>query len=173
MSGRADPIVDKPDAKTAENLLAFSSAKRPAAENKSKIVLVVDDDPDTVSLVASIGRKAGYTVFGTASGEDCRSMLLRLTPRLIMLDVKMAGLDGFETCRLVRADLNLVRVSIAFLTARKTVDDVRRGLAAGGDDFIVKPFDGAQLIERMEFLTSRRPTPSGSRARLSAEPALS
>jgi DNA-binding response OmpR family regulator len=72
-----------------------------------------------------------------------------------MLDVNMADLDGFETCRRARGDPNGARVPIAFLTARKTVEDVKRGVAAGADEFIVKPFEATQLVERIEFMISR------------------
>lgn len=161
--------MDRPTVETTEESLVFSSAKRLPEENKSRVILVVDDDSDTIALVASIGRKAGYTVFGASSGEECLSMLWRVTPQLIMLDVKMPGLDGFETCRRVRSDPNVAHVPIAFLTARKTVDDVKYGVAAGGDDFIVKPFDATQLVERVEFLISRGHLLSVSRTRRSSK----
>jgi pilus assembly protein CpaF len=135
--------------------LAFSGAKRLAEESKPKVILVVDDDADSAALVESIGRKAGYEVFTAANGEECLSMMSRIAPQLIMLDVNMTGLDGFETCRRVRDQPNGAHVSIAFLTARKTVEDVKRGVAAGADDFIVKPFNAMQLVERFEFMTSR------------------
>src|ERR1700686_2575023 len=116
--------MHRPTIETNELPAVFSGPKRLPEENKSKIILVVDDDPDTVDLVSSIGRKAGYMVLGATSGEECLSMLFRVTPQLILLDVKMTGLDGFEICRRVRSDPNVARVPIAFLTARKTVEDV-------------------------------------------------
>lgn len=146
--------MHRPTSEINEPPAVFSGPKRLPEENKSKIILVVDDDPDTVDLVSSIGRKAGYMVLGATSGEECLSMLFRVTPQLILLDVKMTGLDGFEICRRVRSDPNVARVPIAFLTARKTVEDVRRGLAVGADDFIVKPFLATKLLERIEFLTT-------------------
>ena len=139
--------------------------KRLPEGNKSKVIVIVDDDEDMIRTVASIGRKAGYTVFGASSGEECLSVLWRVTPQLIMLDVNMAALDGFETCRRVRGYRNFSNVPIAFLTARKTPADVKRCIAAGGDDFIVKPFNGTQLIERIEFLISRNHLLSVRRAR--------
>jgi CheY-like chemotaxis protein len=147
--------MNRPQAAASDTELSFSSATRLPEENKSKVVFVVDDDTDTIDLVMSIGRRAGYTVFGATSGEECLSMLWRVSPQLIMLDVRMTGLDGFETCRRIRSDRSVAHVPIAFLTARKTVEDVKRCVAVGGDDFIVKPFDAVQLIERIEQLTSR------------------
>jgi DNA-binding response OmpR family regulator len=139
---------------TSEAPLAVMHAKRPAEDTKTKLILVVDDDNDTIAAVASIGRKAGYRVLGAASGEECLSMLSRIAPHLIMLDVNMPQLDGFETCRRARRDPNGVHIPIAFLTARKTVEDVKDGVAAGGDEFIVKPFDARHLVERMTFMIS-------------------
>jgi DNA-binding response OmpR family regulator len=161
--------LDQPRIEPTDDSLAFSSLKRLPEENKSKVVLVVDDDAETIALVASIGRKAGYTVFSAASGEECLSMLWRVTPELIMLDVKMPGLDGYETCRRIRSDPNVAHVPIAFLTARKTVDDVKRGVSVGGDDFIVKPFDGTQLVDRIELLVSRGHMLSTTRSRRSSK----
>jgi DNA-binding response OmpR family regulator len=146
--------MDRPTARAGEDPLGFSQTKRLAEEVRPKIILIADDDADTIALVESIGRKAGYRVFGAASGEECLSLLPRVKPQLIMLDVNMAELDGFETCRRVRSDPHGAHVPIAFLTARKTVNDVKRGVAAGADDFVVKPFDAVQLVERIEFMTS-------------------
>src|ERR1700680_1850409 len=80
------PAMHRPTIETNELPAVFSGPKRLPEENKSKIILVVDDDPDTVDLVSSIGRKAGYMVLGATSGEECLSMLFRVTPQLILLD---------------------------------------------------------------------------------------
>jgi DNA-binding response OmpR family regulator len=157
--------MDRAPAKPSDDPLAAPGAKRLPEENKSKLILVVDDDADTVELVASIGRKAGYTVFGAKSGEECISMLWRVKPRLILLDVSMGGLDGFATCRQIRRDVGIAQVPIAFLTGHHTADDVNRCVAVGGDDFIVKPFSGTHLAKRIEFLTSRGQQLMASRMR--------
>jgi pilus assembly protein CpaF len=149
--------------------LASVGARRLADEIKSKVILVVDDDADSAALVESIGRKAGYNVITAASGEECLSMMSRVTPRLIVLDVNMAGVDGYETCRRLRDQPNGAKVSIALLTARRTIEDVNRGVAAGADDFIVKPFNAIQLVERIEFLTSRSHLLSAHRTDRSAK----
>jgi DNA-binding response OmpR family regulator len=81
---------------------------------------------------------------------------MRMAPRLILLDVRMQGIDGYETCRLLRNNPNLAHIPIAFLTARNTGEDVRRGMTIGGNDFIIKPFDAAKLRERINFWVNRR-----------------
>ena len=132
--------------------LTVAQAMRPA--ERTKLILVVDDEDETIALVAGIGKEAGYRVLGATSGEECLSMLSRMAPHLIMLDLNMPRLDGFETCRRARRDPNGALVPIAFLTARNTVEDVKHGADVGGDEFIVKPFDARHLVERMAFLIS-------------------
>ncbi len=154
----------QPISEIADLARSLPGSRQLPGDGRSKVILVVDDDPTTIDLVMRIGRGAGYSVFGASSGEECISILWQVTPRLIMLDVRMRGLDGFETCRRLRADHNIPNIPIAFLTARKTVADVKRGIAVGADDFIVKPFDAMQLVERVGFLISRGPMLSARRA---------
>jgi CheY-like chemotaxis protein len=121
-------------------------------------VLVVDDAPENRALIKASLIPAGYSVFTAASGEDCLAILSRVTPRLILLDIQMPGLDGFETCWTIRKREDLAQVPVAFITARRSADDVRACLAAGGNDFITKPFTPAKLLERVEYWTTHRPS---------------
>jgi CheY-like chemotaxis protein len=115
------------------------------------IIVAIDDAAENLSL----GR--------------CRLHLPRSRQRRGGLDVASADLPaahssisrcqtwtGLETCRRIRNDLCLKHVPIAFLTARKTTDDVRNGMAVEGNDFIVKPFDAAKLLERLNYWTQHR-----------------
>jgi DNA-binding response OmpR family regulator len=77
-------------------------------------------------------------------------------PKLILLDVQMPEMDGFETCRRLRGMFLIKTVPVAFLTARKSPEDVRMGLSAGGNDFIVKPFDPEKLLGRVDHWMGRR-----------------
>ncbi len=135
-----------------------------AAENvsaKHKIVIGVDDHPRNVTLLRDVITSAGYTFFGATSGSECLSLVMRVEPRLILLDIQMPEMDGIETCRKLRTrpDGRLDRVPIAFITACNMQADVQRGLAAGGNDFILKPFAITRLIERVNYWTSRSVTP--------------
>jgi DNA-binding response OmpR family regulator len=121
----------------------------------SKVVLGVDDAPENLFLLQSALKSAGYTFIGAKSGRECLSLVGRITPRLILLDIEMPELDGFETCRRLRQNRELRHVPIAFLTARKSPEDVRMGLNTGGNDFILKPFDPVKLLERVRHWTSR------------------
>ena len=83
------------------------------------------------------------------NGTECLALLGLITPRVILLDVEMPAPNGFEICRRIRSIRGLDRVPVAFLTARKTAGDVKTGLAVGGNNFIVKPYEVPKLIERI------------------------
>ncbi len=128
-------------------------------DNRSKVVLGVDDDPTNLEFLKLTLMAGGYSFVGASNGEQCISLVLRVPPRLILLDVQMPGMDGYETCRRLRQMESLDSVPISFLTARKSREDVRMGLASGGNDFIVKPFLRDRLLERVRHWTNRKIEP--------------
>ncbi|SRR5579875_3400622 len=142
---------------------------RNLAATKSKIVIGVDDTPENLRLLQFAIEAAGYTFIGLKNGLECLAMLGRVTPRLILLDIEMPTIDGFETCRRIRRMHGFERVPIAFLTARKSPEDVKEGLAAGGNDFIVKPYVVAKLRERVDYWTTHRSRPETVRGELAAD----
>ncbi|HVA12300.1 MAG TPA: response regulator [Stellaceae bacterium] len=121
----------------------------------AKIVVGVDDAPENLKMLEAAVLAGGYTFVGAASGIKCVSMLTRMVPRLILLDIEMPDIDGFETCRRIRLSPELRHVPVAFLTARRATEDVKQGLAVGGNDFIIKPFDIVKLLERIKYWTAR------------------
>jgi len=127
-----------------------------APDRRHKIIMAIDDQPETLLLIQSFVEAAGFSFVGTIRAREAMTLVDRMVPRLILLDIEMPNIDGFETCRLLRANPMLRTVPIAFLTARKTAHDVTKGLEAGGNDFIVKPFDPDKFIERVEYWTSRK-----------------
>lgn len=129
------------------------------AGNRNKIVIGVDDLPQHLKLLQQCILSGGYSFIGAASGLECLALVTRIEPRLILLDVQMPDLDGFETCRRLRNEQSLNHVPIAFLTARNSPDDVKLGLAAGGNDFILKPVALSRLLDRVQYWTSRRVEP--------------
>ena len=126
------------------------------AARKARTVLAADDQPENIMMLESLIESQGFAFFGVSSGPECLSLAQRISPRLILLDIQMPDMDGFETCRRVRGIYSLKHVPVAFLTARKSATDVRAGMMAGGNDFIVKPFDPEKLIARVIHWTSRR-----------------
>jgi two-component system, OmpR family, response regulator len=128
-------------------------------DTKSKVIIGVDDTPANLAILRATLVGAGYSFIGVDSGEECLRLVLCASPRLILLDIQMPGLDGLETCRRLRAIQEMTTVPIAFLTSRRTPIDVRMGMAAGGNDFIVKPFQATSLLDRVRHWSTTRVSP--------------
>jgi DNA-binding response OmpR family regulator len=126
------------------------------SDRRSKLIMAIDDQAETLLLLQGFIETAGFSFVGARRAREAVTLTDRMRPRLILLDVQMPNIDGFETCRILRTNPALRTVPIAFLTARKTAEDVTAGLSAGGNDFIVKPFDPDKLIERIEYWLTRR-----------------
>jgi DNA-binding response OmpR family regulator len=118
-------------------------------------VLVADDDPDIRELVVFKLEQAGYTVHAVGDGEAALAATMALTPDLILLDVMMPGLNGFEVCRRLRANQNTATTPVIMLTARAQEADVESGFAVGADDYIVKPFSPRELLTRVNNVLAR------------------
>jgi CheY-like chemotaxis protein len=129
--------------------------------NRTRIVIGVDDSPQDLKLLEQCIGSAGYTFLPASSGLECLKIVARVEPRLILLDVEMPDLDGYETCRRLRAENGLNHVPIAFLTAHNTPDDVKIGLAVGANDYILKPISVIRLMERVHYWTARRTAARG------------
>ena len=124
--------------------------------NTGKLVLGVDDAPENLLILKAVLGAAGYAFVGVSNGPECIALVLRGAPKLILLDIQMPEMDGFAVCRKLRTVPAGKHVPVAFLTARKTAQDVTEGLAAGGNDFILKPFDRTKLIERVHHWAQRQ-----------------
>ncbi len=125
-------------------------------------VLVVDDEENIAYLVSSALRFAELDVATAASGEEALATCTPAYPDLVVLDVMLPDLDGFEVLRRLRA--KGVEAPVLFLTARTDTADRVRGLTSGGDDYIVKPFALEELVARVQLALRRRgtaPAPSG------------
>jgi two-component system, OmpR family, response regulator MprA len=120
-------------------------------------LLVVDDDPDVRDSLARALRHAGYSVTTAVHGADALDWLARSPADLIVLDVLMPMVDGFDTCRRLRQRGHAVPVLV--LTARDAVDDRVTGLEAGADDYLVKPFALRELLARIRALLRRSQAP--------------
>jgi diguanylate cyclase (GGDEF)-like protein len=113
-------------------------------------VLVVDDDPDVARFVEVNLRSAGYDVSVASDGEEALERALELRPDLVLLDVMMPKLDGFEVAQRLRRDPRTSSSSIIMLTAKALSADKVLGLSSGADDYIIKPFDPVELLARVK-----------------------
>jgi DNA-binding response OmpR family regulator len=120
-------------------------------------ILVVDDDPDVRATIRGILDKAGYQVRTAADGQEALDLISYQTPSAVILDIIMPEMDGIEVCRRIRADPFLGKIPILFLTAKGRPEDVVRGLDAGGDDYLTKPFEIIEIPARIRALLRRGP----------------
>lgn len=113
-----------------------------------KEILVVDDDQDLRTMIRSVFESAGYTqVTAAASGEEALALMSKKIPGIIILDVMMPGMDGWELCRRIRQDHTF---PIIMLTARDEETDKITGLTLGADDYVTKPFRPLELMARVK-----------------------
>jgi diguanylate cyclase (GGDEF)-like protein len=113
-------------------------------------ILVVDDDPDIARFVEVNLRSAGYDVSVAADGEEALERAAELRPDLVLLDVMMPRLDGFEVAQRLRKNPQTANTSIIMLTAKALSSDKVTGLQSGADDYIIKPFDPIELLARVK-----------------------
>ena len=118
-------------------------------------ILVVDDDKSIVRVLRGYLEQSGYQVLTAADGETALHMLRRERPDLVILDLMMPNLDGWEVTRIVRADKGLAATPIIMLTARVEDTDKIVGLELGADDYITKPFNAREVVARVNALLRR------------------
>jgi two-component system OmpR family response regulator len=116
-------------------------------------LLVVDDEPNILELLSASLRFAGFDVATATNGSDALAVASTYRPDLLVLDVMMPGLDGFEVVRRLRGDDS--RTPVLFLTARDSTEDKVTGLTLGGDDYVTKPFSLEEVIARVRSVLRR------------------
>lgn len=110
-------------------------------------VLIVDDDPDIRNILELYLAKEGFNITSATEGKEAIDQIDRFNPDLIILDIMMPGLDGYETCQAIREKTN---APILFLSAKEDDFDKILGLRIGGDDYITKPFSPSVLVARIK-----------------------
>ena len=118
----------------------------------SASILIADDDPDILLLLSVYFERAGYDVAQARNGSEALRLATEQLPSIAMLDVTMPGLDGFEVTRALRENAATRSMPVILLTARAQATDVAQGMAAGADEYVKKPFEAADLIDRVERL---------------------
>jgi DNA-binding response OmpR family regulator len=118
-------------------------------------VLIVEDDTDINTCLQETFRMGGYEAVGVLTGEDAFTEVSRRCPDLVLLDQMLPDLDGLEICRRLRSAPRTKRVPIIFLTARAGEESRIKGLSAGADDYVVKPFSMQELVLRVRGLLRR------------------
>ncbi|MFH1498998.1 MAG: response regulator [Verrucomicrobiota bacterium] len=119
-------------------------------------ILIVDDDRMNIRILENILQKEGFEIATADSGESALERYVSFKPHLVLLDVMLPGLDGFETCRRLHATHGDTTAPIIFITAKVESDDVVTGLAAGGIDYLPKPFRPKEAIARIRIHLQNR-----------------
>ena len=114
-------------------------------------ILVVDDQPQNIRLLEAVLTPRGYRVLSADSGAEALDLLAREQPHLVLLDIVMPGMDGYEVCRRIRENPDTAYLPVVMVTASESREKVR-AIEAGADDFVAKPFDQAELLARVKSL---------------------
>lgn len=113
-------------------------------------ILIVDDNPNNLRVLDGILQERGYVVRPALSGEIALRAISAVRPDLILLDVRMPGIDGYETCRRIRQQENLREVPVIFISALNETDDKLNAFQVGAVDFITKPFQAHEVLVRVQ-----------------------
>jgi two-component system OmpR family response regulator len=140
-------------------LIASAAPAQPAwdlphMQRRRPRVLIADDDPDLVLLVSGTLEQSGMDCEVARSGQQTLDTARRHPPDAIVLDVNMVDLDGFEVLKKLRHNLSTASIPVLLLTARSQESDITRGVGSGADDYVVKPFDPADLASRVDKIIS-------------------
>jgi DNA-binding response OmpR family regulator len=117
-----------------------------------KEILIVDDEPGIVVPLQFLMKQQGYNVMTAERGEDALDLIYQYKPDLVLLDIMLPGIDGYEVCEIVRLNPDYRDVKIVFLTARRSEVEIAKGLSIGGDAYITKPFSNAELVALVKKL---------------------
>jgi DNA-binding response OmpR family regulator len=118
----------------------------------AKEILVVDDELDVVVPIQFLMEQQGYSVLTAQRGEDALDLIYQYKPDLVLLDIMLPGIDGWQVCEIVRLNPNYRDIKIIFLTAKGRREEVAKGLALGADAYITKPFSNAELVAEVKRL---------------------
>ncbi len=120
-------------------------------------ILIAEDEPDIRDLVAFTLRFAGYEVVAAANGEEAVNLTSRELPDLILMDVRMPRMTGYEACRKLKEnpDPKLKAIPVVFLSAKGHESEIQTGLDAGAEEYLLKPFAPDQLTDRVRAILSK------------------
>jgi DNA-binding response OmpR family regulator len=120
--------------------------------NGSAKVLIVDDEPNILMSLEFLMHKEGYRVFVARDGNEALKIINEETPDVILLDIMMPEVDGYEVCQLVKNNPSTQHIKIIFLSAKTKEDDIQKGYEMGADLYMTKPFSTRDLIKKVKSL---------------------
>lgn len=126
----------------------------------NKTVLIADDEPHLIRSLSYVLKREGYQVESAADGQEALAKIETLKPDLVFLDLLLPRLDGFEVCRQIKNRSDLRSIYIIILTARGQKEDRQKGLQAGADAFMTKPFSPKEIIDKLRQVFGPSDAPS-------------
>jgi CheY-like chemotaxis protein len=118
-------------------------------------ILIAEDEPDIRELVAFTLRFAGHEVVATSNGEEALHKASEMVPDIILMDVRMPRMTGYDACRAMKADPLLKNIPVVFLSAKGQDSEIQTGLEAGAEEYLLKPFAPDQLTERVKVILGK------------------
>ena len=118
-------------------------------------ILIAEDEPDIRELVTFMLKFAGYEVVAASNGEDAVRTASRERPDLVLMDVRMPRMTGYDACRMMKANPDLRNVPVVFLSAKGQESEIQSGLEAGAEEYLLKPFSPAELTHRVQGILAR------------------
>ncbi|MFN2290833.1 MAG: response regulator transcription factor [Anaerolineae bacterium] len=118
-------------------------------------ILVVEDEPDIRGLITFSLKYAGFAVIEALNGEEALDMAAAEEPDLILLDVRMPKLNGYEVCKILKSQEDTKGIPIVFISARGQEAEIKRGLELGAEEYILKPFAPDELYRRVQVILQR------------------
>jgi DNA-binding response OmpR family regulator len=118
----------------------------------AKEILIVDDETNVVVPIQFLMEQQGYRVMIAERGEDALDLIYQYKPDLVLLDIMLPGIDGYEVCEIIRLNPNYRNVKIIFLTAKGREVEIAKGLALGANAYFTKPFSNTELVAKVKEL---------------------
>ncbi len=118
-------------------------------------ILIAEDERDIRDLVAFTLRFAGYEVFAASNGEEAVEMAPKVNPDLILMDVRMPRMTGYEACKAMKADPDLKDIPVVFLSAKGQESEKQQGMEAGAEEYLLKPFAPDQLTQAIKTILAK------------------
>jgi DNA-binding response OmpR family regulator len=118
-------------------------------------IVIAEDEPDIRELIAFTLRFAGYEVITANNGQEGYELTKRERPDLAMFDVRMPKMTGYDACKKIKADSEIAHIPVIFLSAKGQENEIEQGLAAGAEEYLLKPFAPDQLTERVKAVLAK------------------
>ena len=118
-------------------------------------IMIVDDDPTNVEIVTEI-LEENYQLKSVFSGEEALETVFEYQPDILLLDIMMPGIDGYEVCKIVKADERLPNILILLVSAKAMATEMEKGFEAGADDYITKPFEHDDLEDKIRDIANKK-----------------